>query len=351
MDQAVLISIDVADGKGKKESFVKNKLERVDRTCTFETLFSNSMGSLGPISDDLKVYISPTLTRKDEVEVNKHESLSFVSQLFEAKSIYFLVTRGDEFEEEAVESTVERNAFQLMMAPPDRRLGDMAGDDMKVKLHNDILHDMQGDMALLSGRVGQNEGRHLFKKITDAVWYLDGRKETLNNTSRKRKGGEILATPQRFEKYSGYQDWVKWKKKPRLDEKDCDMHATSLISAVENDLIRWPDDWKEDIVRLSSSLSSYARSLRQANQAQQSRQSKLHPVRQLLENATGQYWPSIERGKVHTDLLILSDFMENSDDFEPVLVEDEHFPNNITPAHKMYLLGNIALTVPVQAIR
>ena len=86
----MLISIDVADGKGKKESFVRNKLDRVETLCTFETIFSNSMESLGPIfTDDVKVYVSPTLTRKDEVEVDKHESLLFVSQLFEAKSILF----------------------------------------------------------------------------------------------------------------------------------------------------------------------------------------------------------------------------------------------------------------------
>ena len=41
------------------------------------------------------------------------------------------------------------------------------GDDRKVKVYNDILHDMQGDMALLSGHVEQNEGGCLFKKFTD----------------------------------------------------------------------------------------------------------------------------------------------------------------------------------------
>ena len=140
-------------------------------------------------------------------------------------------------------------------------------------------------------------------------------------------------------------------KKPRIGEKDCNMHAALLISAVESDLIRWPEDWKRDIVGLSSSLYSYAISLRQANEAQQDRQSKLYPVRQLLQNATGQYWPSIEESKVHSDLLILSDFMKNAENLEPILVEDEHFSRDITPAHKLYLMGNIALSVPVQAIR
>ena len=117
------------------------------------------------------------------------------------------------------------------------------------------------------------------------------------------------------------------------------MHAALLISAVENDLIRWPEDWKRDIVGLSSSLSSFAISLRQANEAQHDRQSKLYPVRQFLQNATGQYWPSIEESEVHSDLLILSDFMKNAENLEPILVEDEHFPRDITPAHKLYLMG------------
>ena len=96
-----------------------------------------------------------------------------------------------------------------MMAPPDRRLEKIPGTDQKVKLHNDLLTGIQGDRTLLSGRVGQNEGERIFKKVTDAVWYLDGRKETLNTTSRKRKCSELPETPKRFDKYSGYQKWKK----------------------------------------------------------------------------------------------------------------------------------------------
>ena len=89
--------------------------------------------------------------------------------------------------EEVPECTFKRGAFKLMMAPPDRRLEKMPGTNQKVKLHNDLLTDIQGDRTLLSGRVRQNEGERILKKVTDAVWYLDGRKETLNKTSRKRK--------------------------------------------------------------------------------------------------------------------------------------------------------------------
>ena len=151
-EQAILISIDI-DTSGRKESLMKNKLERVDKSSTFESLLLIHMESPN-LNDNVKVYVSNSLSRKDEVEVDIQESLLFVSQLLEPKSIYFHVTRAVETIEEVPECTFKRDAFKLMMAPPDRRLEKMPGTDQKVKLHNDLLTDIQGDRTLLSGRVG-----------------------------------------------------------------------------------------------------------------------------------------------------------------------------------------------------
>ena len=33
----------------------------------------------------------------------------------------------------------------------------------------------------------------------------------------------------RFEKYHGYQDWKKWKKKPTIDKEGCELHAGNYL--------------------------------------------------------------------------------------------------------------------------
>ena len=55
---------------------------------------------------------------------------------------------------------------------------------MRVQLHNKVLQDMQGDGKIVKARVLQKEGERVFQKLTDALWYLDGRKEILNDQSR-----------------------------------------------------------------------------------------------------------------------------------------------------------------------
>ena len=110
--------------------------------------------------------------------------------------------------------------------------------------------------SLLRSNVKPSEGEKILKKVTDAIWYLDGRKETINEASRKRKRGEFIPTPTRFDKFSNYQNWKKWKKKPKLKQPEYKLHAKALIAALESNAIRWPCDWRQDIDALSSSLSS-----------------------------------------------------------------------------------------------
>ena len=351
MERPLIVSFDLISSE-KRNSILKNRLERVSTDSTFETILESiSRKHSIPQDDvqvDLQVFVSSTLTRDGEVEVDVKETLSFVSELLVPKSLYFVGTRRVS---EAVENEPSTNAFDLMMSTSYRRLQGKAGDNMRVQLHNKVLQDMQGDGKIVKARVLQKEGERVFQKLTDALWYLDGRKEILNDQSRKRKIGEIEPTPERFNVYSKYQDWVKWKQKPRLNATECEYHASSLIEAINNDSINWPRSWKDDIIALSSSLSSYSKWLKSSNDNQQARQSLLHPVRQLHENAKGRYWPCVDRAKVHKDLSFLSEFMESLDDYDPVLLEDEHFPPDISPSFRYQLMNNIALAVPVQALQ
>ena len=86
-EQAILISIDI-DTSGRKESLMKNKLERVDKSSTFESLLLIHMESPN-LNDNVKVYVSNSLSRKDEVEVDIQESLLFVSQLLNQNRFIF----------------------------------------------------------------------------------------------------------------------------------------------------------------------------------------------------------------------------------------------------------------------
>ena len=49
----------------------------------------------------------------------------------------------------------------------------------KDELHNALLSDIQSDRAILVHSFSQNDGNAVFKLISDAVWYLDGKQETI----------------------------------------------------------------------------------------------------------------------------------------------------------------------------
>lgn len=136
-----------------------------------------------------------------------------------------------------------------------------------------------------------------------------------------------------------------------MKAKDFELHASELIVAVDNKKILWPVEWKEDILTLSSSLSSYARELNGANESQAKRQSSLHPIHKLNDNATGQYWPSIAKVNVPDILRILSDYMESCAEFEPIELKDEMFPTDSSPSQRYNALRNVALAIPVQVLR
>ena len=42
-----------------------------------------------------------------------------------------------------------------------------------------LLDDIKSDRAILAHGFSQNDGSAVFKLISDAVWYLDGRQETI----------------------------------------------------------------------------------------------------------------------------------------------------------------------------
>ena len=62
----------------------------------------------------------------------------------------------------------------------------LKGSNKKVSLHSDLVMDMQ-ENNLLRGNTSQEEGHKLFKTLSNALWYLDGRSKTIQDASKERK--------------------------------------------------------------------------------------------------------------------------------------------------------------------
>ena len=56
-------------------------------------------------------------------------------------------------------------------------LDQMPVKDKKTDLHNKFLMDLLADSPVLSGHCSQAEGHAVLKKVTDCLWYLDGRQK------------------------------------------------------------------------------------------------------------------------------------------------------------------------------
>ena len=73
-----------------------------------------------------------------------------------------------------------------------RPLETLKGSDKKVFLHNDLIRDMQED-NLLRGNTLQEQGHKLYKILSNALWYLDGRSKTIQDASKERKNVTAIA--------------------------------------------------------------------------------------------------------------------------------------------------------------
>ena len=103
--------------------------------------------------------------------------------------------------------------------------------------------------------------------------------------------------------FSGFQDFKTNEKAARIEQGEYELHASAVSSVIEKQSIFWPEEWKEDILKLSSSLSSYGQALKRSNDVQHKNQSQLYPVRQISVKANAQFCPPVEKTNVNTILL------------------------------------------------
>ena len=106
----LLITVDIVNKDGKTENLVKNKVKRVNRDGSLRSIVEKLDLDDIPFFETMKVFLSKNLTRDGEVEVDAEEKISFLAQLFEPKSVYFLVTPSSlVIEEPAEKRTVTTN--------------------------------------------------------------------------------------------------------------------------------------------------------------------------------------------------------------------------------------------------
>ena len=92
----------------------------------------------------------------------------------------------------------ERNIMDVLM----RRttpLKPIEEKDMKCKLHNSLLVDIQSDCGgqLIRGHYSQEDGTKVLKQFSNVIWYLDGRASTINKAASTGGTSNIPRIPQR----------------------------------------------------------------------------------------------------------------------------------------------------------
>ena len=92
-----------------------------------------------------------------------------------------------------VENVAPQRSMNDVLMRQSRPLETLKGSDKKVSLHNDLIRDMQEN--ILCGNTSQEEGHKLFKTLSNALWYLDGRSTTIQDVSKERKN--VTAIPER----------------------------------------------------------------------------------------------------------------------------------------------------------
>ena len=76
-----------------------------------------------------------------------------------------------------------------------RQLKPLKDNDPKAALHNDVIKDMQ-NTDLLYRHVSIDDGHKIMKGLTNALWYMDDRSDTINDASKKCK--HVLPVPERL---------------------------------------------------------------------------------------------------------------------------------------------------------
>ena len=187
--QTVIITVLMVKNS-KKEITINNKIQRVHSLENFCKILPDICGG-GKDAITIKVHVSSSssVERKEEATIDVDKTISLANEIFLVKTIKYIVTlKSHESNRETSTAELPRGSMvDLLMRkkPTLIILKILPEKHKKIALHNELIGDMQQKpfLAIQS----QVKGYKVFKLDSNALWYVDGRAQTTNETVKKRK--------------------------------------------------------------------------------------------------------------------------------------------------------------------
>ena len=118
------------------------------------------------------------------------ETISLVNKIFLLKTIRFdLVLKIVELS--GTNNAAPHAIVDVLMGKKPPTILKTLIEKNKTVLHNKLIRDMQKS-PFLASKALEEEGHKVLKNISNALWYLDGRAKTINETSKKRKNVTVI---------------------------------------------------------------------------------------------------------------------------------------------------------------
>ena len=177
----------------KKEIAINNKIQRVHSFESFCKILSDVYDG-GKDAITIEVHVLSSTERKEEAMSGIDETISLANEIFFVKTIRYVVMLKSH-ESNGETSTAELPCCLmvdvLMRKKPTLIILKTLPEKDKIVLHNELIRDMQQKSFLVIQ--SQDEGHKFFKLLSNALWYLDGRAQTISKTTKKRKN--VTAIP------------------------------------------------------------------------------------------------------------------------------------------------------------
>ena len=149
-------------------------------------------GGKGAIT--IQVHVLSLAEKKEEAMSGIDETISLANEIFFVKTIrYVAMLKSHESNGET--STAELPCCLmvdvLMKKNPTLIILKTLPEKDKIVLHNELIRDMQQKSFLAIQ--SQDQGHKFFKLLSNALWFLDGRAQTISETAKKRKNVTAIA--------------------------------------------------------------------------------------------------------------------------------------------------------------
>ena len=162
----------------EKETIVKNRIARIKLECTFADFFQEFVGQnklKNEVSRNVKIEIRETI-EGTPFQISLEEIYACASQITKPKFFTFTLTENIDLSV-STEGAEPKSLYSVLMDRSFKVLKPLNVTNKKDELHNALLADILSDRGILG--FSQNNGNTVFKLISDAVWYLDGRQKTI----------------------------------------------------------------------------------------------------------------------------------------------------------------------------